>query len=247
MITDHHAPARAEIISAKHIGIVACSAEGAALCFREIAAYSSQVMGEHRHPQVTLSCIAMAEWMPAFDRADYKGVAELMLQETAIVAKAGAEIAICPDNSAHLGFEHVIARSTIPWLHIAEEVGKEAVRNGFKHAALLGTRFTMTGPLYPQAFARLGLKVTSPPPADQKLVDDIIFQELVKGIFREPSRLLYNEVIERMKPLGCDCVVLGCTEIPLLVRPDDCPLPALDSTRLLARAAVRFALGSGLT
>ena len=185
----------------------------------------------------------MGEWMPAFDRADYKGVAEFMLRETAIIAKAGAEIAICPDNSAHLAFEYVIAGSTIPWLHIADEVGKEAVRNGFEHAALLGTRFTMTGPLYPQAFAKLGLKVTSPPPADQELVDDIIFQELVKGIFRERSRLLYNEVIVRMKQHGCDCVILGCTEIPLLVRRDDCPLPTLDSTRLLAHAAVRYALG----
>jgi aspartate racemase len=230
-------------VNAKHIGIVACSAEGAALCFREIAKYASQFMGEHRHPQVTMSCIAMADWMPAFNRADYKGVAEFMLRETAIVAKAGAEVAICPDNSAHLAFEYVVAGSSIPWLHIADAVGLEAVRLGFKHAALLGTRFTMTGPVYPRALAKLGLQVTPPPPADQKLVDDIIFQELVNGIFLEPSRLLYNEVIARMKERGCDCAILGCTEIPLLVRPDDCPLPTLDSTRLLARAAVRYALG----
>jgi len=185
----------------------------------------------------------MGEWLPAFDRADYKGLAEIMLRETAIVAQAGAEIAICPDNSAHLAFEHVIARSMIPWLHIADEVGKEADRNGFKHAALLGTRFTMAGPVYPQAFAKLGIKVTPPPPADQKLVDDIIFRELVRGIFPERSRLLYNEVIVRMKQVGCDCVILGCTEIPLLVRADDCPLPILNSTQLLAHAAVRYALG----
>jgi aspartate racemase len=231
-------------VNAKHIGIVACSAEGAALCFREIAKYAAQFMGEHRHPQVTMSCIAMADWMPAFDRADYRGIAEFMLRETAIVAKAGAEVAICPDNSAHLAFEYVVAASSIPWLHIADEVGLEAVRLGFKHAALLGTRFTMTGPVYPRALAKLGLQVTPPPPADQKLVDDIIFQELVNGIFLEPSRLLYNEVIARMKERGCDCVILGCTEIPLLVRPDDCPLPTLDSTRLLARAAVRYALNT---
>jgi aspartate racemase len=231
-------------VAAKHIGIVACSVEGAALCFREIASYASEFMGEHQHPQVTLSCIAMAEWMPAFDRSDYKAVADFMLRETAIVAGAGAEVAICPDNTAHLAFEHVIGKSPIPWLHIADEVAKEAARKGFKHAALLGTQFTMTGPVYPRAFARHGLEVTSPPPADQTLVHDVIFQELVKGVFREQSRLQYNEVIARMKQHGCDCVILGCTEIPLLVRADDCPLPALDSTRLLARAAVRDALGS---
>jgi aspartate racemase len=222
----------------KHIGIVACSAEGAALCFREISAYSRKLMGEHMHPQVTLSCIAMGEWLPAFNRGDYRGVADFMLRETEIVARAGAQLAICPDNSAHLAFEYVIARSPIPWLHIAEEVAKAAVRLGHRHAALLGTRFAMTGPVYPEAFQKHGINISTPIAEDQKVVDDIIFTELVNGIFSETSRLRYNEVIARMRPMGCDSVILGCTEIPLLVRPDDCPLPALDSTRLLARAAV---------
>jgi aspartate racemase len=235
-----HVPAKA-----KHIGIVACSAEGAALCFREIASYSLKFMGEHMHPQVTLSCIAMGEWMAAFNRADYEGVAEFMLREAEIVAKAGAQLAICPDNSSHLAFKYVAARSPIPWLHIAEEVAKAAVRGGYRHAALLGTRFTMSGPVYPEKFEKHDVKISSPAEGDQKIVDDIIFQELVNGIFSEASRLRYNEVIDRMRARGCDCVILGCTEIPLLVRSDDCPLPALDSTRLLARAAVDTALQSG--
>jgi aspartate racemase len=226
----------------KHIGIVACSVEGAALCLREIASYASNIMGEHLHPQVTLSCIAMGEWMPAFNRGDYAGVADFMLRETEIVAKAGAQLAICPDNSAHLAFKQVAARSPIPWLHIAEEVAKAAASGGYRHAALLGTRFTMSGPVYPEVFSRHGLKISSPAENDQRLVDEVIFNELVNGIFREASRLRYNEVISRMKARGCDSVVLGCTEIPLLVRADECPLPALDSTRLLARAAVDAAL-----
>jgi aspartate racemase len=229
----------------KHIGIVACSAEGAALCFREIAAYSQKIMGEHMHPQVTLSCIPLGEWMPAFNRGDFESVAQFMLRETEIVAKAGANFAICPDNSAHLAFNYVAARSPLPWLHIAEEVAKAAVSGGYRHAALLGTRFTMRGPVYPQMFEKHAVKISSPAEGDQKIVDDIIFEELVKGIFSEASRLRYNEVISRMRSRGCDCVILGCTEIPLLVRPDDCPLPALDSTRLLARAAVDAALQSG--
>jgi aspartate racemase len=199
-------------------------------------------MGEHMHPQVTLSCIAMGEWMPFFDAGDYRGVAQFMLRETRVVAQAGAQLAICPDNSAHLAFEFVAAESPIPWLHIADEVAKAAVRKGYRHAALLGTRFTMTGAVYPQMFARHGVKITSPGEADRKVVDDIIFEELVKGVFTEASRLRYNEAIARMKTQGCDCVILGCTEIPLLVRDDDCPLPTLDSTRLLARAAVDASL-----
>jgi len=226
----------------KHIGVVACSVEGAALCFREIAAYSRKLMGEHLHPQVTLSCIAMGEWLPAFNRGDYEGVAEFMLRETQIVAKAGAQFAICPDNSAHRAFKYVVARSPIPWLHIAEEVAKAAMRDGYQHAALLGTRFTMSGPVYPEMLEKYSLKVSTPAAGDQKIVDDIIFEELVNGIFSEASRLRYNEVIDRMRARGCDSVILGCTEIPLLVRPEDCPLPTLDSTRLLARAAVDAAL-----
>lgn len=226
----------------KHIGVVACSVEGAALCFREIAVYSRKLMGEHLHPQVTLSCIAMGEWLPAFNRGDYEGVAEFMLRETQIVAKAGAQFAICPDNSAHRAFKYVVARSPIPWLHIAEEVAKAAMRDGYQHAALLGTRFTMSGPVYPEMFEKYSLKISTPAEGDQKIVDDIIFEELVNGIFSEASRLRYNEVIGRMRARGCDSVILGCTEIPLLVRPEDCPLPALDSTRLLARAAVDAAL-----
>jgi aspartate racemase len=228
----------------KHIGIVACSVEGAALCLREIATYSLGLMGEHMHPQVTLSCIAMGEWMPAFNRGNHEDVAEFMLRETEIVAKAGAQLAICPDNSAHLAFKHVAARSPIPWLHIAEEVAKAAVRQGYRHAALLGTRFTMSGPVYPEMFQKHALEISAPTDVDKKIVDDIIFKELVNGIFSEASRLRYNEVIYRMKLRGCDSVILGCTEIPLLVRSDDCPLPALDSTRLLARAAVDAALQS---
>lgn len=229
----------------KHIGVVACSVEGAALCFREIGAYSLKFMGEHLHPQVTLSCIAMGEWLPAFDRGDYAAVAESMLRETEIVAKAGAQLAICPDNSAHLAFKQVAARSPIPWLHIAEEVAKAARQAGFRHTALLGTRFTMRGPVYPEMFEKHALKISTPAEEDQKIVDDIIFTELVNGIFSESSRRRYNEVIERMSARGCDSVILGCTEIPLLVRADDCPLPTLDSTRLLARAAVDAALQSG--
>jgi aspartate racemase len=227
----------------KHIGIVACSAEGAALCFREIARYSPQFMGEYQHPQVTLSCVALGEWMPAFDRGDYGEVAAFMLREAEIVAKAGADFAVCPDNSAHLAFPHLIHKTPIPWLHIAEEVAKAAVRYGYQRAALLGTRFTMTGWVYPQIFSRYGLTITPPSIEDQAVVDRTIFQELVNGVVKEESRIAYNQVIARLKAQGCDCVILGCTEIPLLVRADDCPLPTLDSTRLLAQAAVDVALG----
>lgn len=226
----------------KHIGIVACSAEGAALCYRTIAQDAERYVGAHNHPTVTLHSIPMADWLPAFNAEDYKAVGEFMLSSAKVVAKAGADFAICPDNSCHLSWPHFIDRSPIPWLHIGEVVVAEAQRNGWKKPGLLGTRYTMTGPMYRDVFARFGMTVIPPEPDDQRIVDDVIWEELVHGHFPEASRLRYNEVIARLKARGSDCVILGCTEIPLLVSPDDCPLPTLDSTRLLAMAAVKRAV-----
>jgi aspartate racemase len=228
---------------AKHVGIVACSVEGSALCYRAIAQMAEQFMGDHNHPRITLHSIPMSDWMPAFNRADYKAVGSFMLESAKVVAGAGADFAICPDNTCHLSWQYFIDDSPIPWLHIAEVVAQEASSNGWKKAGLLGTRFTMTGPVYREMFARYHIEVLPPSAEDQKMVHDVIFGELVHGVFPESSRLGYNRVIDGLKRQGCDGVILGCTEIPLLVRPDDCPLPALDSTRLLARAAVLHALG----
>ena len=226
----------------KHIGIVACSAEGAALCYRTIAQEAETYLGTYNHPTVTLHSIPMAEWMPAFHAGDYEAIGEFMLRSGRVVANAGADFAICPDNTCHLSFDHFIRRSPIPWLHIGEVVADEAQRHGLKKAGLLGTRFTMQGPMYREVFRRRGIDVLAPAADDQKIVDDAIWNELVHGQFPESSRQRYNDVIDRLKSQGCDCVILGCTEIPLLVRADDCPLPTLDSTRLLAKAAVLHAI-----
>jgi aspartate racemase len=227
----------------KHIGILACSAEGAALCYRSIAQIAAEEMGRNNHPEISMHSIPMAEWMPAFEAGDWKGVGRFMLRSVDALARSGAEFVICPDNSAHLAWNEVVPYSSLPWLHIAEEVGKVAKARGFKTVGLLGTRFTMSGPVYRDAFSKVGLQITTPVQADQREIDRVIWDELVQGCIREESRLSYNSIIDRLKISGCDSVILGCTEIPLLVREDDCPLPTLDSTRLLARAAVYHALG----
>jgi aspartate racemase len=227
-----------------HIGIVACSFEGAALCYRTIGLEAEAVMGEHNHPEITMHSIPMAEYMPPLETGDLKAVADLILRSAKVVAAAGAEFFICPDNTCHLAYELVAERAPIPWLSIAEVVADEAVRRGFRKLALLGTRFTMEGPVYPAVLARLGIGVATPDAAERAEIDRVIFSELVKGEFKEDARLYYNGVIARLREAeACDAAILGCTEIPLLVRADDCPLPVLDSTRLLARAAIKRAIG----
>ena len=226
----------------KHIGIVACSAEGAALCYREICLQSGLLLGPYQHPRVTLDSIAMADWMPAFEAGDHERVAGFMLRSARALAKVGAELLICPDNSAHLAWAWLQDRSLPPWLHIAQVVAEEAQRRGLHTVGVLGTRFTMDGPVYRSAFAQVGIRTVVPAPDDARAVDSIIFDELVHGVISPTSRTRYQAVIHRLADAGCDAVALACTEIPLLISPGDSPLPVLDSTRLLAGAAVETAM-----
>jgi aspartate racemase len=232
------------VLTIDHIGIVACSAEGAALCYQEVARAGLDLVGKHDHPRVTMDSIAMARWMPAFDAGDLDALAAIILESTAVVAAAGAGFAVCPDNSAHIAWAEVQAATPIPWLHIADVVGTEARRIGATRIGVLGTRFTMGGPVYPEVLGSLGLDCVVPDQADAELVDRIIFDELVNGIVTPDSRRAYQAVIDRLAARGCDAVALACTEIPLLISPDDSSLPTLDSTRLLARAAVERAVRS---
>jgi aspartate racemase len=227
---------------AKHIGIVACSAEGAALCYRTICTEAPSKMGEHMHPEVTMHTHALGEYMIAIREGDWEKVADLMLSSTRKVTQIGAEFVICPDNTIHQAFDFVKEKSPIPWLHIAEAVAIKAQEEGLKRLAILGTKYLMGGPVYPGTLEKFNISSQIPDEKDREKIDNIIFAELVNGVFTENSRLYFNEVIQKLKNQGCDGVVLGCTEIPLIVDPDDCPLPVLDSTRLLARTAIKEAL-----
>jgi aspartate racemase len=227
---------------AKHIGIVACSAEGAALCYRTICTEAPQEMGEYAHPEVTMHTHPLSEYMKHIWAGEWEKVAQLMLSSTQKVADAGADFAICPDNTIHQALEFVEPKSPIPWLHIAETVAQEAQKQGFAQLGILGTKYLMTGPVYSETLRKYGISHEIPEEGDRRRIDEIIFEELVNGLFTEESRNYFNEVMRVLKQRGCDAAVLGCTEIPLVVDPSDSPLPTLDSTRLLARAAIREAL-----
>jgi aspartate racemase len=226
----------------QHIGIVAGSAEGAALCYRTICLEAPAVMGEHNHPEITMNSAPMAQFMGPIRANDWEAVATLLAASARKVARAGADFAICPDNTYHQAFKYLIPQSPIPWLHIAGAVAEEAHRSGYLRLGILGTKYLAESDVYPEALAEFKIDSEIPDEADREKINDIIFKELVNGIFTEASRLYFNEVTEKLKARRCDAVVLGCTEIPLIVRADDTPLPALDSTRLLARAALRRAL-----
>jgi aspartate racemase len=232
---------------ARHIGIVACSAEGAALCYRTLCAEAQAVMGEYLHPEVSMHTHPLGEYMVHIRSGNWPGVAELMLSSARKLAQAGAEFAICPDNTIHQAFDLAAAASPIPWLHIADAVADEARSHGFRTLAITGTSYLMTGPVYPDRLRRHGIDWRIPDAPERAEIDRIIFSELVNGVFTERSRRCFNAVFQTMKDRGCDAAVLGCTEIPLLVDPGDCPLTTLDSTRLLARSALKEALRESRT
>ncbi len=225
----------------RHIGIVACSAEGAALCYRTICTEGAALLGPHAHPEVSMHTPSLADYMQRIYRGDWPGVAELMLASAHKLAAIGADFLICPDNTIHQALPLVLPRSPRPWLHIADEVARAALARGHKRLAITGTRWLVDSDVYPSALAAHGLQFQRPSDADRDDLNRIIMDELVYGTFKPESVAAFQRVIERFARDGCDAVVLGCTEIPLIINDGNSALPTLDSTRLLARAALRKA------
>ena len=229
----------------RHIGIVACSAEGAALCYRTICAEGAALLGARAHPEVSMHSLSLADYVARLGAGDLQGVAELMLDSARKLAAAGADFLICPDNTVHQAFDRVAPRSPRPWRDIAEVVGAEAVRRGFERVGLVGTRWLVASGVYPDKLGARGVECVRPGAASCDAIDRIIMDELVRGELRAESVACLQQVFAQLRDAGCDAVILGCTEIPLLMNDANSPLPTLDSTRLLARAALRRAAGAG--
>ena len=226
----------------KHIGIVACSAEGAALCYRTICIEGAALMGPHDHPEVSMHTHSLAEYMKPIYVDDWKSVGELMLSSAGKLASIGADFLICPDNTIHQALPFISDRLPRPFLHIAEVVSEESVKRGYRKVGLTGTRYLVESDVYPEKLTARGLEFVRPSAEERQEINRIIFDELVYGVFKPEGIAYFQGVITRLKDAGCDAVVLGCTEIPLIMNDGNSPLPTLDSTRLLARAALRRAV-----
>ena len=224
-----------------HIGIVACSAEGAALCYRTICVEGADLFGPHAHPEVSMHTPSLADYVAHLERDDWPAVGELMLASAHKLARIGADFLICPDNTLHQALPHVLPRSPLPWLHIAQVAADEAVARGFRRIGITGTKWLVDSEVYPEAFAARGLAFERPDTGERIECNRIIMDELVRSQFKPASVEYFRQVIGRLKEHDCDAVVLACTEIPLIVSDQNSPLPTLDSTRLLARAALRRA------
>ena len=226
----------------QHIGIVGCSAEGAALCYRTICTEGAKFLGPHAHPEVSMNTPSFSDYVARVERGDLQGVGEMMLASAHKLAKIGADFLICPDNTIHAALPLVEPRSPLPWLHIAEVVVAEAVNRGFRRLALTGTRWLVDSDVYPEKLTARGLEFLRPDPAERDEINRIIMEELVTGTFKPEAIATFQRVTDRLKLAGCDAMILGCTELPLIIDDRNSSLPTLDSTRLLARAALRRAV-----
>lgn len=228
-----------------HIGIVACSAEGAALCYRTICVEGANWLGLYAHPEVSLHTASLADYVRCLNDGNLRGVADLMLASAGKLAAAGADFLICPDNTIHQAFSLVEPASPLPWLHIVDVVAAEAVARGYRKIGLTGTRWLVASDVYPERLRARGVACVRPSDAERDELGRLIMEELVCGIFRPETTAWIQRLIQGLKERGCDAVILGCTEIPLVIDDTNSPLPTLDSTRLLARAALKKAVEGG--
>jgi aspartate racemase len=231
----------------QHIGIAAATAEGAALCYQTICAEGAKLLGPHAHPEISMHTPSFAEYMKCMRANDWEGVGELLLTSANKVAQMGADFLICPANTMHKALPLIERRSPLPWLHIVDAVAVEAKARGFRCIGITGTRALVNSGIYDEKLSAAGLKSIRPGASEIAEMDRIIFDELNRGVFRPEAVQYLQGVCAGLKEQGCDAVVLGCTEFPLIMNDSNSPLPTLDSTRLLARAALARAVSGSKT
>lgn len=227
-----------------HIGIVAGTADGAALCYRILCHEAERLMGRHAHPEITMHALSLDAYLARIDSGDWSGVATLMSRSASVLAQAGVDLIICPNNTLHRAFDLVV--SPVPWLHIAVAVEAEARRRNYRRVGLIGTQAVMQGPVYQSLFEQQGIDIVVPPPRERGELDRIIRAELIVGHYLPRSQAYVRHTISTMADQGAEAVILGCTELPLLLAEEPSSLPLLDSTRLLATAALNTSFSSAL-
>jgi aspartate racemase len=227
-----------------HVGIVAGTAEGAALCYRTLCLEAETVMGRRSvHPEITLHSMPLHRYLDAIDHDDWEAVAGLMSKSAAKLAQVGADFIICPNNTLHKAFD--LVESSVPWLHIAKPVVKKIAQHGWRRVGILGTRIVMEGLIYSHELEQRDIQVVIPKRDDGVRIQHIVRSELITGHLAKESHLFLQKMISELAKEGAEAVILGCTELPLFLSEEQSVLPLLDSTRLLARSALHYGVQVG--
>jgi len=227
---------------AKHTGIVAVSPEGSALCYRRIAKRAADIPKPERRPLVTVHNLPFSTYLECFRSGDWEQVGRMLRWSSETLAAAGADFCILPDNLAHHAFSLAETNSPLPWLNMIELVAQTVCDHQHHTVGLLGTKLITQSSTYQTILGLRGVRVLAPSEDDADALDRIIFDELVHGRVEAASRKRVQAIIDRLAEVGCEGVILGSTETPLLVTPDVSPLPTYDPVVLLADAAYAVAL-----
>jgi aspartate racemase len=211
--------------------------------YRVINELVAERLGGHTSARVTLQSLDFAEVRACQLDGNWDRAARLLAEAAQSCERSGADVVLICTNLMHRVADDVQSAIDVPLLHIADAIADRARDEGWSRLGVLGARWVMEEDFYVGRLARHGLDVVVPGPADRTEVDRVIFDELTRGIVREESRAAYAGILSRLADQGAEAVVLGCTEIEQLVRPEDSPLPVVASMRTHAEAAVAVALG----
>jgi aspartate racemase len=213
--------------------------------YRHLTTRYEQRSPDGGFPQIILDSIDGRRFFALLEADDRPAMIEVLLTELERLARAGADIAIFASNTPHLVFDEVAASSPLPLISIVEEVAKVAAAAGLQRVGLLGARFTMEAPFYPTVLGRHGIEVVVPTPRDRAYVHERYFSELVEGQFHDDTRAGVLAVVARLEAAEeVDAVILGGTELPLLLRDAEAVVPMLDTTSIHVDAVIARLLGS---
>jgi len=226
----------------KHIGILGITAEGASLCYQTIVSQSARILGENIHPTITLHTTSFNDILKAQKDSNWEKVSEICLGSIKVLKNAEADFVIIPANSIHYAYDLMKIKSPIPILSIVDVVLSECLEKKYKKVGILGIGITMSGDLYTKPLEDNDVEAFVPTEENQRILNEIIYKEIVLGIKNEESIRKVVTIIQDLKHQGVEAVILGCTELPLVITEDNSPLPVIDTTTLLAIKAVEKAL-----
>ncbi len=226
----------------KHIGIVGVSPEGASLCYQQLFRHAAVMLEPHQHPTASLHNIPLARYVDAVRGDDWLQVANLLRDSAERLASIGAEFCFTPDNAVQHAVQLAETNSPIPWLKMTNAVADRIEQDKRQTVGVIGTRYVTLGSAYQTDLGMRGIKLVRPSDEDAAELDGIIFNELVYGIIEEESREAMMRVIVRLSDKGCEGIIIGSSEAPLLITAELCDVPLYNASDIMAEQALRYAM-----
>ncbi|MHA1125052.1 MAG: aspartate/glutamate racemase family protein [Candidatus Heimdallarchaeota archaeon] len=227
----------------KKIGIIGgLSPESTVEYYKIITRKYNEQKGKNAFPELTIESLDLQEFTDLMIANDLTKVLNFLLAAAESLMKSGVELIILATNTPHIVFNELAKKVKVPMLSIMEATGEAIKKQGLQKIGLIGTRFTMNSSYYQDALEKYDIEVITPTQEDKKIIDTIIYSELTYHILTDESRQRYLQVIERLQQKGAQGIILGCTEIPLLVKQEDCKIPVFDTTTIHALATLQRAL-----